>query len=196
MDITESLAPKSDQLDAIELIGGPRTFTIGRVTAGSDEQPIDVELLEFPRVWRPSKGMRRLLAAGWGVNAKTWEGHRLTLFFDPNVSFGKERTGGTRISHMSDLPGGKAIKVPLLVKRGQSSVFTVDPLPDAPTQPTAEQVAACTDPAELRTWWKTASGETRTLIQARGDALLAIETSAPEGDDRSDEYLALMADES
>jgi hypothetical protein len=102
MDITESLAPTSDQLDAIELIGRPRTFTIGSVTAGNAEQPIQVELLEFPRVWRPSKGMRRVLAAGWGVDAKTWVGHRLTLFFDPNVSFGKERTGGTRISHMSD----------------------------------------------------------------------------------------------
>ena len=28
MDITDTLAPNSDQLDAVDLLGGPRTFTI------------------------------------------------------------------------------------------------------------------------------------------------------------------------
>ena len=35
MDISDTLAPNSDQLDAIELVSGPRTFTIEKVTKGS-----------------------------------------------------------------------------------------------------------------------------------------------------------------
>jgi hypothetical protein len=34
MDITETLAPTSDQLDAIELVAGPRTFTVESVVRG------------------------------------------------------------------------------------------------------------------------------------------------------------------
>jgi hypothetical protein len=132
MDISETLAPTSDQLDAIELVAGPRTFTIESVSAGSAEQPVQVKLAEFPRVWRPSKGMRRVLAAGWGVKATEWTGRRVTLYFDPDVTFGKDRTGGTRISHMSDLPGNKPLNVPLLITRGKSAMFTVKPLADAP----------------------------------------------------------------
>lgn len=135
MDITESLAPTSDQLDAIELLAGPRTFQIESVSAGSDEQPVQVKLEGFPRVWRPSKGMRRVLAAGWGVNASAWTGRRVTLYFDPAVTFGKDRTGGTRISHMSDLPNGRPLNVPLLITRGKSAMFTVQPLVDAVAAP-------------------------------------------------------------
>lgn len=133
MDISETLAPTSDQLDAIELVAGPRTFAVESVSAGSAEQPVQVKLEGFPRVWRPSKSMRRVLAAGWGVHASAWTGRKVTLFYDPNVTFGKERTGGTRISHMSDLPGNKPLNVPLLVTRGKSAIFTVQPLPNEPS---------------------------------------------------------------
>ena len=80
MDITETLAPKSDQLDAVDLLGGPRTFTITGVKAGNEEQPVQISLAEFPRVWRPGKSMRRALAAAWGTDAKAWVGRRVTLY--------------------------------------------------------------------------------------------------------------------
>ena len=53
MDISDTLDPKSDQLDAVELVGGPRIFTIEGVSRGSDEQPVNLKLEGFPRVWRP-----------------------------------------------------------------------------------------------------------------------------------------------
>ena len=124
MNISETLAPTSDQLDAIELVAGPRTFVIEGVSAGTAEQPVNVKLEGFPRVWRPSKGMRRVLAAGWGVEASTWVGKKVTLFYDPAVTFGKDRTGGTRISHRTDLPGNRPLSVPLLITRGKSAIFT------------------------------------------------------------------------
>lgn len=155
MDITDTLAPKSDQLDAVDLLGGPRTFTVTEVSKGNAEQPVQIALAEFPRVWRPSKSMRRVLAAGWGTDAKQWTGRRVTLYCDPDVMFGGEAVGGTRISHMSDIP--KALKVPLLVKRGKSATFVVQPLKD---DPNAARLAA------LRAEWQTADDDRRAEIQA------------------------------
>ena len=172
MDITESLAPTSDQLDAIELVAGPRTFTVEGVSAGTAEQPVNVKLEGFPRVWRPSKGMRRVLAAGWGVEAAAWVGRRVTLFYDPAVTFGKDRTGGTRISHMTDLPGNKPLSVPLLITRGKSAIFTVQPLSAAPAPaqakpPTAEELIAQAE--------KAASIDDLNVIARQAAATLSVE---------------------
>ena len=130
LDMTESLAPKSDQLDAIDLVSGPRTFTIENVTKHNADQPFNFHLAEFPRVWRPGKSMRRVIAAAWGTKTSAYIGQRVTLYCDPSVQFGNDVTGGTRISHMTGID--KPLKVPLLVKRGKSALFTVQPLPDAP----------------------------------------------------------------
>lgn len=136
MDISETLAPDSDQLDAIELVAGPRIFTIESVSKGDVEQPVNVHFKEFPRPWRPSKGMRRVLAACWGVETSEWAGRRCELFFDPSVTFGKDQPGGTRIRRLSHIDKPK--KVPLLVSRGKSAMWLVEPLPD--TAPTSQPV--------------------------------------------------------
>lgn len=135
MDLTESIAPKSDQLDAVDLLSGPRTFTIERVSTHNSEQPFNFHLTEFPRVWRPGKSMRRVIVAAWGSNADKYAGQRLTLFCDQSVQFGGEAVGGTRISHMSGID--KPLKVPLLIKRGKSAMFTVQPLASMPVTTTA-----------------------------------------------------------
>ena len=127
MDITSTLVPKSDQLDAVDLLSGPQTFTIDKVGKNaSPDQPVNVHLVEFPRVWRPGKSMRRVLAACWGADASQWTGRRVTLYCDTRVKFGGEEVGGTRISHLSHID--KAMKVPLIVTRGKSQVYTVQPL--------------------------------------------------------------------
>src|SRR5699024_6986628 len=92
MDLTESIAPKSDQINAEDLLSGPRTFTIEKVTAGSAEQPVNVHLREFPgRPYRPSKSMRRVMVAAWGSDASAYTGRRITLYRDPEVTFGKDK---------------------------------------------------------------------------------------------------------
>lgn len=136
-DITDTLAPTSDQLDAIELVAGPRIFTVDRVAAGNSEQPVQVYFSDFPRPWRPSKGMRRVLAACWGADASLWAGRRVELFRDPSVTFGKDTPGGTRIRALSHIDGQK--KVPLLVSRGKSAVFVVEPLAAGPQLITDKQ---------------------------------------------------------
>lgn len=163
-DISETLAPNSDQLDAVDLLGGPQTFTITEVTRGAADQPVNIHLAEFPRVWRPGKSMRRVLAACWGTDASAYVGRRVTLYCDETVMFGGEVVGGTRISHLSHID--KARKIPLIVKRGKSATFTVQPLPDAPPpNPNAAQITA------LRQEWKTADPERRKAIEVEVNEL-------------------------
>ena len=161
MDISETLAPNSDQLDAVDLLGGPRTFTIDSVSKGDAEQPVQIHLREFPRPWRPGKSMRRVLAACWGTDASAWVGRRVTLYCDPEVTFGKDKVGGTRISHLSHIDKPKSI--PLLVSRGKSQTFRVQPLTN---EPTAEERIA-----NLRAEWDSATPERREAIKAEVAAL-------------------------
>lgn len=157
MDISETLAPASDQLDAIELVAGPRIFTVDRVTKGTAEQPVNVHFKDFPRPWRPSKGMRRVLAFCWGVDASQWGERRVELFLDPEVTFGKEKPGGTRIKRLSHIDGPK--RIPLLVSRGKSATYVVDPLPDS-------------SPIDkLKAEWWTADPDRRKAIEAEVAAL-------------------------
>lgn len=127
MDITSSLAPRSDQLNADDLISGPITVTIKEVTPGKAEQPYDFQLIEYPgRAYRPNLGMRRVIAHVWGAEASEYAGRKLTLYRDPNVTFGKDPTGGIRISHMSNI--SEPVSLPVTVGRGRRVNFTVKPL--------------------------------------------------------------------
>lgn len=130
MDLTESIAPRSDQLNADDLISGPVTVTIQEVVKGSPEQPVDVRLVEFPgRAYRPSKSMRRVMVLAWGPEASAYAGRRLTLYRNPEITFGKDKVGGIEISHLSDL--AKPLTVALTATRGKRKSFTVKPLPTA-----------------------------------------------------------------
>jgi hypothetical protein len=145
MDITEALAPASDQLDAVELVK-PRTFTIdaGSALGERDGKTVaEIRLVGFARVWRPSKGMLDVLAACWGTDAKQWVGHRVTLYNDPDVTFGKEKVGGIRISHLSHIDGPRAVTIRGR-GAGRKQQWPVNPLPDsqrtAPDDPSARVV--------------------------------------------------------
>ena len=167
MDMTDTIQPTSDQLDAVDLLGGPRTFTISKVEKNNGDQPVNIHLAEFPRVWRPGKSMRRVLVAAWGPDATQYAGRRVTLYCDPTVKFGGEAVGGTRVSHLSHIE--KPLTIPLLVTRGKSAMFRVQPLPDAPP-------AADLSPADrLRAEWKSATPARRKALETEVAALTATE---------------------
>ena len=179
MDISDTLAPTSDQLDAVDLLGGPQTFTITKVSKGNAEQPVNIHLAEFPRVWRPGKSMRRVLAACWGTDASVYVGRRVTLYCDESVRFGNDVVGGTRIAALSHLDKPKSI--PLLVSRGKSATYKVQPLPDAPAEPTpaelAEQVVAAladtTTEAVVKEWGNRAHARGLLDIEVGGQTVRA-----------------------
>ena len=161
--------PRSDQWNADDFIGGPRTFTIAGVKVGAAEQKYDIELVEGEgRVWRPPLTVLRILIAAWGDDAKVWAGRRATLYQDPTIRFGKDAVGGIRVSHLSHID--KQLRVSVTATRGKKAVHIVDPLPDAPAtvpEPSAEEVAASTDVEALKALWRASGPERRAQIEAR-----------------------------
>lgn len=170
MDITDALAPASDQLDAVELVD-PRTFTIdtgSRLGKREGKTVAEIRLVGFDRVWRPSKGMLDVLAACWGTNGEKWTGHRVTVYNDQSVMYGKEKTGGVRISHLSHIDGPRDVTI-RANGAGRTKLWHVEPLtePTRPAAPTADDVAACTDVDLLRGMYKVASADVKALIMDR-----------------------------
>jgi hypothetical protein len=150
MDLTETIIPRSDQINSEDLLTGPRTVTITDVKRGTDEQPVNIVTAEFGpgRPYKPSKTMRRVLVAAWGTDAHAYIGRRLVIYREPEITFGKEKVGGIRISAMSDIAA--RLVVSLTVTRGKRAPFVVDPLPDEPPVTDFERrIADATTIAEL-----------------------------------------------
>jgi hypothetical protein len=131
MDISATIAPKSDQLNADDLIGGPVTVTITGVSRGTPDQPVNITTAEFGdgRPYKPCKSMRRVMVAAWGADASTYAGRRMTLYRDGAVRFGGQETGGIRISHMSDIE--HKLTIAMTVTRGKRAPYSVEPLVEA-----------------------------------------------------------------
>lgn len=169
MDISHLLVSNSTQLDNVDLMSGPRDFTIADVTeTGNNDQPLSIALAEYDRPWKPGLTMRRLMSELYGGETDEWIGKCVRLFRDDKVTFGKSKPGGTRISHASHMD--KKVTVTLPISKGKFDEFTVEPLPTriAPVaEPTPEQVAACNDRDILGGMWQACRPEMRAVIVAR-----------------------------
>ena len=136
MDITATLAPKSNQLNTDDLIAGPKTITITKVVAGNPEQPVAIHFDgDDGKPWFPCKSMRRVLVAAWGADASQYVGRRVTLFRDPSVTYGGIQVGGIRVSHLSGIDG--PLSIALTVTRQKRAPYKVLPLPAAAPAPAA-----------------------------------------------------------
>jgi hypothetical protein len=136
-DMTATIAPKSDQMNADDLIAGPRTITVTRVTVNPGaEQPVDVFFEgDGGKPFRPGKSMRRVLVAVWGPDPSAYAGRSMTLFRDPKVTWGGMEVGGIRISHMSHMEG--PIVLALTATQKARKPYKVLPLEVAkPAEPT------------------------------------------------------------
>lgn len=171
MDIAESIIPRSDQINAEDLLTGPRTITITGVTKGSAEQPVNIVTAEFGagRPYKPSKSMRRILVSAWGSEASTYVGRRITIYRDPDITFGRDKVGGIRISHLSHIE--RRHEVALTVTRGKRSTFAVDPLPADPADEFSQRIAAASSVEELEAIARDL--KVRDLGARRGDLLSA-----------------------
>lgn len=171
VDISRTIIPKSDQLNADQLLAGPITVTITHVTmVGGDEQPVSVHYEgENGRPYKPCKTMRKLLVHAWGADASKWGGRCMTLFNEPEIKFGGEVVGGIRISHLSDIPSD--IRVSLTSTRGKKALTSVKRMDAADTGHLAAIKAAATMDA-LRTSFEAAMKSTRSeSLRARYTAV-------------------------
>ena len=164
---------RTDQWNAEDFLGGPRTFTIAAVKEGKAEQKYDIELVEGEgRVWRPPLTVLRLLIAAWSNDATQWVGKQVTLYLDPTIRFGRDVVGGIRVSHVNNID--KPLTVNLTVTRGKRAPFTVQPLVSAGTDKNVESALADIAGAEslpaLKAAWDLAS---KRGVQSHPDVVAA-----------------------
>lgn len=124
-NLRTTIVPKSDQLNAEQLLGGDMTVSITEVSIGStDEQPISIHYKgEEGRPYKPCKTMRKLLIFAWGEDGRQWIGKSMTLYNDESVKFGGVLVGGIRISHLSGIE--RDINVSLTSTKGKKALHTI-----------------------------------------------------------------------
>lgn len=126
--IAKSIIPKSDQLNAEDLLSGPITVTVTDVKQGTAEQPIAIIIDGERQPYKPCKTMRKMLVFCWSDQAANWIGKRLTLYADPDVKWAGVAVGGIRISHLSGIES--QVMLMLSETKGKRKPIVVKPLPD------------------------------------------------------------------
>lgn len=130
-DFQAALAPKSDQINAQDLIAGDMTVTIAgvKVTPGT-EQPVSIRLEGMDKVWRPCKTTGRILMAAWGPDTSIYPGRSVQIYLDPEVKWGGMKVGGIRIRAMSHIDG--ELRLALAESKQNRKLVVVKPLAGAP----------------------------------------------------------------
>lgn len=130
MDLSKTIIPKSDQLNADDLIAGAKTIKIRDVKGGNDEtQPVSIYFYgDNNKPFKPCKSMRRVLVQLWGADGLQFIGHRITLFRDDSVKWAGVEVGGIRISHASHI--ANATRVLVTSARNKRTPMTIEVLPN------------------------------------------------------------------
>ena len=166
--LAKAIEPKSDQLNADDLITGPITVTVTKVDINeSAEQKVVIHYDgDHGKPYKPCKSMTRVMAEIWGGadNGRSFIGQSMTLYRDPRVKWGGLDVGGIRISHMTGIERDTPVVV--TVTKGKRAPMIIHPLkldnvrPVATTQEDkvargvkalVARIAACGNHADLAT---------------------------------------------
>ena len=127
INVGSTIEAKSDQVNSIDLLDGPRTIVIAAVKVVAGDQPVEIHYEGGEgKPYKPCKSMRRVMVKAWGSDGEKYVGRSLTLFSDPKVVWAGSPVGGLRISHMSDIDG--VFRMMLTKSRGQRAMFEAQPL--------------------------------------------------------------------
>lgn len=203
-DLRATVVPKSDQLNAEQLLSGPMTIKVTDVRIGSsDEQPVILHYEnDAGRPYKPCKTMRKVLILAWGEDGTQWIGRSMTLYNEPTVKFGGMEVGGIRISHLSDIQ--RDMQVSLTSTKGKKSAHFIRRMPDG-TEPQPEyadkkgvldRIAAATTMAdleavrpEIRKLRKEDKQAALKAAQTRGEQIRAAAAAAPGVDPETGEII-------
>ena len=195
VDLSTTIVPRSDQLNSDDLIAGPMTIKITKVSANlsTPEQPISIFFEgDNGKPYKPCKSMRRVLVNTWGSDGNKFPGRAMTLYRDPAVKFGGFDVGGIRISHMTDI--AKPVTMALTASKANRKPFTVQPLQMQGVEQPAEASPELIELAEAATrggenvyrqFWEGITKAERNILKGRHEALKAAAKRAdePEQDD-------------
>ena len=129
MDLSKTIIPKSDQLNADDLIAGAKIIKIRDIKGGSDEaQPVNIYFHgDNNKPFKPCKSVRRILVQLWGSDGLKYIGRRLTIFRDDSVKWAGVEIGGIRISHASHIEN--ATRVLVTTAKNKRTPMTIEVLP-------------------------------------------------------------------
>lgn len=138
IDMRKTIIPKSDQLNADDLIDSTLTIRVTKVSSSSTpDQPISISFEgDNGKPYKPCKSMRRVLVKVWGSDGAGYVGRQMTLFRDDKVLFGGVAVGGIRISHMSHLDA--PMTMALTAAKASRKPYTVKPLVVSDAAPRAQ----------------------------------------------------------
>lgn len=151
MDILSTIEPKSDQLNADDLIVGDIIVRIDAVRPGTKDQPVTIDIsgryvgdtkLKKFQPWKPNKSMRRILVSLWGVDTNVWIGKFVQLYRDPTVTWAGEQVGGIVISAASI---DKPVELKMQVSRGKRKTYLINPLKKREKEPETQTNQGETD---------------------------------------------------
>lgn len=128
-DIAHTLIARSDQMNAVDIIGTERLLKIVSVDVKqSGEQPVTIHYEgENGRPWKPALTARRILASLWGSESAKWIGHTVAVHCDATVVYAGEEVGGIRPHAATGIETTQVIK--LKEKRGpKPKTFEIKPL--------------------------------------------------------------------
>jgi hypothetical protein len=147
-DMSGVIAPKSDQINADDLLSASMTVTITdvKVKPGQD-QPVSIMFEGSDKAYRPCKSMCRVMVSAWGPDTSKYKGRSLTLYCDPKVKWGGMEVGGIRISHMSHIDA--SMTMALTVTRANKKPFTVRPLATKAAAQASPSVATADSPYDV-----------------------------------------------
>lgn len=125
-DVGFSLAAKSDQLNAIDIMGVEPVIKIREVkVVANTDQPVSIYFDgDNNRPWKPSKGMLRILAGAWGRESSLWVGRQAQIYFEPSVTYGGKAVGGVRIRALSNIDP-KGLQFSLTISRTKREPYPV-----------------------------------------------------------------------
>lgn len=190
IDVSDTVYAKSDQLNAVDLIGGPITAKVIDVRKVAGEQPVVLVIDAWKQPYKPCLTMRRILIKAWGKDASQWIGRSMRLYRDPDVRYGKETPGGIRIAALSHIDG--PFETSEQVSRGKFQKFSIDRLGNEPKAPPTlidkwrarikELSFAGREVANrIREAWKNKDAESLSNVESDFDALASDEAEVLRG---------------
>lgn len=169
-NMATAIIPRSDQMNADDLLAGLITITITGVTIrGGQEQPVSIHFEgDNGKPWKPCKSMSRVLVWAWGADANNYKGRSVTLYCDPTVKWGGMAVGGIRISHLSHI--AEPITMALTATKGSRKPFTVQPLIIEEKPDWRAEIEKAGTLAELASTWKRIPKDRQSTFVADKDA--------------------------
>ena len=138
-NVSFAMQAKSDQLNAVDIVGSPSIIRIRAVEVRQSEQPVWIYFDgDNNRPWKPSKGMIRVLSSGWGDESDNWIGKLAEIYCDTSVIYAGKEVGGIRVSGMSDIPR-QGLKLPLTLSKSKRTIIEVRHLDNQRQQYPADQ---------------------------------------------------------